>query len=249
MAARAVLWAMDWPAVWALLTRADHAIYLEQARRVLAGGPLYPAFELAGPFRPEQLPEVYPPVTVWGLFVPFALLPMPLWWLVPIGVTAAVVWHHRPSPWAWVAILLLLALPDSWTVIAVGNPSLFVMAGLALATIWPAWALLALAKPTLAPLALLGVRSRWWWVGLVAGLGLAAVTLPAWQDYATVLRNYQAGVGIPREWPLLLIPLIAWIERSSDQRKHAAGVVGGAGPDEGDGLARRQRLIGEVLHT
>ncbi len=209
---RAVYWVADWPRVVALFTQADHAIYMAQAHRVLAGGPLYPAWELSGPFLPNQLPQVYPPLTVYGLIVPMSLLPDALWWIVPLAIVASVVIHHRPSEWGWALILaLLIAYPDTWTVIAAGNPSLWVAAGLALATVRRPFAILALVKPTLSPLALLGARSRAWWTAMAAYGAASLALLPASVDYLHVLGNYREPLPLPpKEWALLAIPLVAW---------------------------------------
>ncbi len=211
---RAYLWIQDWSHVVALFTQADHSIYMAQAHRVLAGGPLYPAFELAGPFVPAQLPQLYPPPTVYGLFVPMSLLPDFLWWAIPLTAIAGVVAYRRPSAWGWVAILaLLIVVPSTWTVLAAGNPAIWVAAGIALATMRRPWALAALIKPTMAPFALFGVRSRAWWIGLAIYGVVALLMLSAWIDYGHVLVNYQASVQVI-EVPLILIPLVAWWTRA-----------------------------------
>lgn len=211
---RAYLWLQDWPHVVALFTSADHAIYMAQAHRVLAGGPLYPAYELAGPFVAAQLPQLYPPPTVYGLFVPMSLLPDFLWWVIPLTAIAAVVTYHRPSAWGWVAILaLLIVVPSTWTVIAAGNPAIWVAAGMALATIRRPFALAALIKPTMIPFAAFGVRSRGFWIGLAVYCALAVLMFSAWIDYAHVLANYRASVLVI-EVPLILVPLVAWWTRA-----------------------------------
>ena len=214
---RGVYWLDHWNGVVALAAHADHAIYMVQAHRILAGGPLYPAWELSGPFYPGQGPEVYPPPTVYGLIVPMSLLPDALWWVIPLGFLAAVVLWHRPSDAAWVLILaLLIAEPDTWVVIAAGNPSIWVAAAVALATIWRPVAILAALKPTLAPLALIGVASRGWWIAAALGLLVSLAWVPAWMDYARVLGNYRASVAIPpKEWALLAVPLVAWVGRTA----------------------------------
>ncbi len=210
---RAAVWLMDWPHVLDLVTKADHSIYMGQAQRVLTGGPLYPAWELAGPFVPAQLPELYPPFTVYGLLVPMSLLPDVLWWAIPLTVIAAVVAWHRPNVWGWCVIgTLFLAWPSTWVVIAAGNPALWVTAGVGLATVRAPFALAALVKPTLAPFALVGVRSRWWWAGLAAYGVAMLVTLPAWLDYARVLANYRTVPSLI-DAPLVAIPLVAWWSR------------------------------------
>ncbi len=217
MIAKAISWAFQWPALYALITEADHAIYMRQAERVLAGGSLYPAWQLAGPYHLNQLPEMYPPPTVYGLIVPLSLLPDPVWWIVPLAIVTAVVAYWRPSPWTWVGIMACLVFPHTWTSIAAGNPAMWSAAAVSLGTIWHWPAILALLKPTLAPFALVGVRSRNWWVAFVV-LGIVSLALlPAWFDYATVIRNnteadlaYSIG-----NFPLVVIPLLARWGRSS----------------------------------
>lgn len=239
---RASFWLAHWPGVVALAQHADHAIYMVQAHRVLAGGPPYPAWELSGPFYPARGPEVYPPLTVYGLLVPMSLVPDVLWWLVPLGALAAVVVWHRPSEAAWAVILALLIVePDTWVVITAGNPSMWVTAAIALGTIWRPVAVFAVLKPPLAPLALLGVRSRGWWI---AGGVVALLSLAWWQgsiDYVRVLGNYRASLAMPpKEWALLAIPLVAWAGRT----RSAGGLRQRIGPGL---LAARLRLVTETL--
>lgn len=225
LAAKAIGFALDWRHTWPLITDklggSDHAIYLEQARRVLAGGPLYPAYELAGTFTPAQLPEVYPPATVYGLFVPMALLPDVLWWAVPLTAIFGVIAWLRPKGWTLLAILALLATPGAWICILGGNPSMWVVAGMCLATVRPGFAAFALVKTTLWPLALFGIRSRAWWIGMAVYGVVALLMLPAWLDYLTVLSNYRAGFWVPSELPLLLIPLVLIVsQRLHDADRH-----------------------------
>jgi hypothetical protein len=93
-------------------------------------------------------------------------------------------------------------------------------AGLAFGTRfgWPA--IFALLKPTLAPFALMGARTSGWWAA-AAVLGVTTVLLlPAWLDYATVVRNFGESsllysVG---NVPLMAIPLIALICRSGAKK-------------------------------
>lgn len=212
MVAKAVLWLTDFSAVVDLLTKADHAIYMAQADRILSGGPLYNPWQLAGPYTLAQLPELYPPQTVYGLIMPMSLLPDPLWWVVPIGIVAAVVAYWRPSPWGWVAILLCLAVPHTWTSIAAGNPALWAAAFVAIGTRFGWVGILAVLKPTLALFALTGVRTRGWWVAAAVLAATTLVLLPAWLDYVTVLRNNAEGTLLYSvgNFPLLAIPLIAW---------------------------------------
>jgi hypothetical protein len=168
----------------------DHDFVMAQAARILAGGPVYQTWELTNPIYPQTWADLYPPTTVFLLFIPMSLLPAILWWAIPLGTIGAVVWRYRPSLWGWTAIAALALLwPHTWAVVQLGNPAMWIAMFVALGTTsrWPA--ALVFLKPTLAPFALIGVRSKWWWVAIVE-LGLVSlVTIPAWVDYARVLDN------------------------------------------------------------
>src|SRR5688500_12394983 len=106
---RALTW--DWAGAAALTANADHRIYMDAAERIRSGGPLYPAWQLAGPYTLDQTPELYPPPTLLGLIVPMSFLPAILWWLIPLGVIAGVVAYHRPYVWGWAGILACFVPP------------------------------------------------------------------------------------------------------------------------------------------
>lgn len=206
--ARLVVWLRDWPSVVALMTDADHEIYYQAALRIRAGGPVYPAFQLAGPYSVVQLPELYPPTTVFGLIVPMSYLPAVLWWAIPLAVIVAVVAYWRPSPMGWIGILLCLTVERTWISIAAGNPAIWVTAAVALGTRWRPASALVLMKPTLAPFALPGIRSRGWWVVVLIGLAVSVPMLPLWGQWITSVLNVRGqefvdGLALP------LIPLIA----------------------------------------
>jgi len=73
--------------------------------------------------------------------------------------------RRRPSRIQIVAIVLLAAWPQSVVILAVGNPVMWIMAALALATYRPALAPLILFKPSLFPLAFWNAHRSSWWVG------------------------------------------------------------------------------------
>lgn len=244
---KALMWAMDPGGVADLVTGADHEIYYQAALRIRDGGPVYPPFQLAGPYGPESLPELYPPTTVWGLIVPMSFLPAPVWWILPLAIIVGTVIYWWPTLVGWLLILLCLAVERTWVSIAAGNPVMYVAAAVALATRWRWVSILVLLKPTLAPFALWGVRERAWWVGLAA-FGLFSVTLwmlPQWFDYATAIRNLQVSdpLYLVDNIPFVLIPLIAYVSRSPDKRLNDAHrlTAGRAGPGGagGDGPAAR----------
>jgi hypothetical protein len=191
----------------------DLRMYQQHVSAWLAGGPDYPAYELAGPFTIETGVILYPPTTL-ALFVASLALPAALWWILPGLTSGAVVWRLRPKPWAFLAMGCLLLFPTSISNIAGGNPDIWIVAALAVAVYWRPAAAFVLIKPSVFPLALLGVRHRGWWV--IAGLFAAGTLalLPQTLDWLRVLQN---GVG-PRsgllysleDVPLLLVPLVAW---------------------------------------
>lgn len=250
LVAKGALWLTQWPKIVALATHADHSIYMAQALRVREGGPLYMDWQLVGPYVAAQRPELYPPQTVYGLLVPMSYLPDVLWWAIPLGIIGSVVAHHRPSPWAWVAILACFAVPHTWTSIAAGNPVMFVAAAAAVGTVWrPAFVLVGL-KPTLGLFALLGARARGWWIGVGVWVIGTLVLLPAMVDYATVIANYRGGgwFQILFNGPLVAIPVIAWASaRWRDTREPDSGRL------DGDrlvvGLVSALRPVGELRVT
>jgi len=210
------------PAILANPAQADGALYRAAGQRILSGGPVYPAFELGGPYTLAMRPELYPPPTLLFLVAPMAALPAFLWWLVPLGTITAILVRQRPSLIGWVGILLCLAWPPTGYVILAGNPIIWAAAFVALGSTWKGAAVLTLVKPTLAPFALVGIRSRSWW--LVAGGYVAFVVAlsPLWLDYLTVLRN---AVGLDPLYslshvPMMLIPAIAWWTRVPRDHTH-----------------------------
>ena len=102
-----------------------------------------------------------------------------------------------------------------------GNPGLWVMAAIVLATHfgWPG--VLVFLKPTLAPFALIGIRRRSWWVAL-GGLALVSLLfLPMWFEYITVLSNAKHPNGLTysiAQVPAMLLPIVAWLGSPSRRR-------------------------------
>jgi hypothetical protein len=193
----------------------DFVIYRDAAARWLAGGSFYLPEQLAGPY-PVAPPQVlYPPPSLL-IFVPFTILPASLWWVIPIGITVWAIAAHRPRPVAIGVILLCLADPTTLPILVHGNPVIWLVAAIALAThrAWPA--VLVFLKPTLLPFALFGAWHRSWWVAL-AGAGLLSLLfLPMWDDYVTVAMNARlpGGLGYSiAQIPMLLIPIAAWVGR------------------------------------
>jgi hypothetical protein len=208
----------------------DYAVYQEAARRWLAGGELYPAYQFAGPYDPLAQPQtnapiLYPPVAL-VLFVPSLLLPAVLWFAVPLGITVWIVWSYRPSPLAWLTIAIAFAFRPTMDTIYTGNPGIWVPCFVALATRWPAASALVLFKPSLFPFALIGIRDRRWWlvVGGLAVVSLALLPLDVeWVRSAVNATGSRSGLTYSlREVPMDLIPIVAWLGRS---REHVLRAV------------------------
>jgi hypothetical protein len=187
----------------------DQHTYLGAARDWLAGRGFYESYQLAGPYRIQAAEILYPP-SLLVVLVPFTFLPEPAFVLVPLAVTAAVVWSWHPSYRGWLLIGACLAAPSSFGLYLFGNPGMWAVAAVALATRYGVGPLV-LVKPTFAPFALVGIRTRAWWLTLAAGLGFAFLTLPLWLDYLTVMRNIIEPDPFYAVWtvPMMLVPLIA----------------------------------------
>jgi hypothetical protein len=196
----------------------DMTIYLDATRRWLAGGDFYPVAQVASVYGIRQGDVLYPPAAL-VLFAPFAVLPWawPFWYAIPSAITLAIVAWHRPAPWGWAAILVLVAFsPGSFLVYYAGTPTIWVVAALALATRWAWVGAFVLVKPTmLAAFALVGVRERKWWV-TVAGLAMISLAMaPMTIAWVHVVLNARIDDGRATllygldNLPVLLVPLVA----------------------------------------
>jgi hypothetical protein len=195
----------------------DLRVCQREAQAWLGGAPMYPAFEVGGPFQVAASGLIlYPPVT-FLLLVLTLLLPLPLWWLIPAAVVGAVVYRMRPRGVWLLALGFCLAYPVSVALVVTGNPDIWLAAALAIAVYWKPAAAFVLLKPSVFPLALVGARSRGWWVvaGVFAVVSLAL--LPQTLDWLTVIRNGQGGYGLRsgltysvQDLPLLSVPLVTW---------------------------------------
>jgi hypothetical protein len=204
----------------------DYSLYMNIARRWLEGGPLFETYQLAGPYPVGG--ALYPPVALY-LFVPFTFLPAVLWWAVPLGITGWALWRVRPAAWTWPLIAMCVAFPTTGLKILTGNPVMWVLAAVALGTVWSWPFVLAIVKPSLLPFALLGARSRSWWVALGV---LALVSLPLgglWLDWVHATLNAQ-GAGLFYSWqevPMLLVPVVAALGRHGRTARSALMPIAG----------------------
>jgi hypothetical protein len=191
----------------------DYDIYIDAARRWLAGGTFYDPAQLAGPYDITVGVVLYPP-SVMPLLVAFTALPAVLWWAIPIGLTTYAVWRLRPAPVAWPFIALCLAMRATEARLLSGNPVIWAVAALAMGTLYAWPSVLVVIKPSLGPFALFGIRHRSWWVALAALAIMSVPFLKLWLDWVKVVLNSNGGLDYSLlEVPMMLIPLIAWVAR------------------------------------
>jgi hypothetical protein len=207
----------------------DLALYQNEVKAWLGGAPMYPAFEVQGPFQIVDGVILYPPITI-ALFFATLWLPLPLWWLIPISVVGAVVFKLRPRRRWMFAITCCLCYPVSVGLVVSGNPDLWLAAALAISVYWHPAAAFVLLKPSVFPFALIGWRRREWWV--ISGV-FAVVSLflfPQTRDWLSVVLNGRGGLrsGLIYSYqdvPLLLVPLLAWAGSDrADSLSHAFGL-------------------------
>jgi hypothetical protein len=203
----------------------DFQLYRDVTNRWLAGGPFFEPYQVAGPYDIRAGDVLYPPVALW-LFVPFAVpagvlagLAAGLWWALPLGITGGAVWRLRPRPVFWPLIALCVANPTTLLKVWTGNPVIWSMAALAVATLAGSTRFAApfvFLKPSLAPFALFGINRRSWWLGL-AVFGLMCLPFGAlWADWIASVLNSRGGGPLysALEIPILLLPLVAWLGRT-----------------------------------
>jgi len=155
----------------------DYTIYRDAAARWLGGGFYYYPEQITGPYYAAAGHVLYPPPSL-VLFVPFVFLPAVLWWAIPLAITTWRLYELRPARWSWPLLAAGLAWPVTVELIFTGNPVLWVVASLALATRWPWVSTLVLLKPSLFPFALFGVRTRGWWMAAAALAVISVAFLP-----------------------------------------------------------------------
>jgi hypothetical protein len=202
----------------------DFDLYRDVTARWLHGGAFFEPHQLAGPYDIRAGDVLYPPVAL-VLFVPFAIatgaaatIAAIVWWAVPLGITAAVVWRLRPQPATWPLLALCVANPTTLLKIWTGNPVIWAMAAMALALVGSRRfaAPFVLLKPSLAPFALVGIRRRSWWLGLAVVVALCLPFGALWGAWVASVLNSRGGglLYSALEVPMLLLPLVAWLGRT-----------------------------------
>lgn len=189
----------------------DYQWHVDASRRLLETGSPYWPWQVAGPYDIGNGAILYPP-TAFALFIPFIWLPAVLWWAIPMGMTARAMAQHRPPLWAWAVVGAILAYEKSLNVYVFGNPTMWLVAAVALATRWGWPSVLVLAKPTFAPLALIGIGRRSWWIALGAFAAVSLLFGRLWLEWITVASNSDVSVfyNLPTV-PLMLAPLTPWL--------------------------------------
>lgn len=209
-------------ATWELMSGAavlgapasDYILYRDAASRWLAGGSFYEPWQLDGPYAVwGQYGAILYPPPILLLLVPFTALPGWMWWAIPIGLTVAVVIHHRPYPAVWPFIAMGIAWPNTTVALAHGNPTMWIVAFLAAGTVlgWPSVGVLL--KPTLAPFALVGAGRRSWWIALAAAFTVSIPFGVMWAEWLRAVTG-ASDVGLlysAQEIPTMLIPLVVWL--------------------------------------
>lgn len=176
--------------------------YLVGAQRFLDTGTPYSPHQLAGPWALDYHSFIHPP-TALILFVPFLVLPLPIWWVLPLGLTIWCVYRLQPAPWAWPLMAACLIWPRSIGSLLAGNTDMWVMAFVASGAVW-GWPVAGIAiKPTFAPLAVVAIRRRSAWIAGALTVAFIVLTLPAWRDWISVVGN----AGLAPEYSLLNLPL------------------------------------------
>lgn len=194
----------------------DYRLYMDAARRWLAGGSFYLAAQTSGPYSIDGA-ILYPPY-ILPFLAPFTVLPRLAWELPPLLITAYAIARLRPVLWARVGMLALLSNPFGWLLVVQGNPAIWTTAFLALATVGLPTGALVLFKPSLFPLALFGIRDRRWLIGVVPIVVFGLATLPMVPDYVRVLVNARGDrvslLYSLNDLALVALPLVAWAGRT-----------------------------------
>jgi hypothetical protein len=198
------------PMNWKLFQ--DYEYYRAVGERFLSDGSFYLPRQLSGPYLVHLMEDVlYPPVALL-LFIPFAVLPAVLWWVIPMTITGYVLWKLQPAPWAWCVMLILLAHPRGIGSYLFGNTDIWAVAIIAAGIRWKWPAVLLVFKPIYLPFALIWIRHRSWWIALALVALVSLLMLPLWLDYLASTRNMTINADYSLgSLPLMLVPIVAWI--------------------------------------
>jgi len=142
-------------------------------------------------------------------------MPVLLLWGIPAVITIWAILRMAPRPAVWPLIALCLAWPTTPLKIWTGNPVIWCIAAMAVATAWRGGAPFALLKPSLFPFALFGIRERSWWIGLAIFTASCVPFGAMWADWLTTVVNARGAGPLysALEAPMLALPLVAWVGR------------------------------------
>jgi hypothetical protein len=196
---------------WQALGPSDLVHYLLAAQRWLATGSPYVPSEVAGSFAYGELTFLHPPISL-PFFALFLVVPIQLFWIIPLSGFAWLILAERPAAWTWPLLALALAVYPLGQAIYAGNTDMWSWFFFAAGIRW-GWPLALLAiKPSLAIVGFVGIRNRRTWV---AGLVMLAVCVPfgsLWLDWVHVVANSPGSLMYSAHNAVMFtIPLVARI--------------------------------------
>jgi hypothetical protein len=173
---------------WQELGPSDLVHYLLATQRWLDTGTPYVASEVAGHFNYGEFTFLHPPISLL-FFAPFLVLPVPLFWIIPLAIFGYLIVSERPARWTWPLMALALAVYPIGSVLWSGNTDIWMWAFFAAGLRW-GWPVALMAiKPSIAIAGLIGMRHRSSWVG-AAFVGLACLPFGTlWIDWIHVMSN------------------------------------------------------------
>ena len=193
----------------------DIGHYLDATRRWSATGTPYLAYQLTAPFQlVDSATFLHPPIALY-LFAPFLVLPLVLWWVIPIGIVGWTILAWRPAYWSWPVMAAALALSRFHIPLIVGNSDLWIWAAIATGLRFGGPALLIVVKPSLYPFMVIGIHRRSWWITALV-VAFAAVPFGTlWLDWMAIIRNAPIDPLYSLfNIPWLLVPVVAWLART-----------------------------------
>jgi hypothetical protein len=196
---------------WQALGPSDLAHYLLATHRWLDTGTPYVPSEVAGEFQYGELTFLHPPIAL-PFFALFLVVPIQLFWIVPLAGFSWLVLTERPASWTWPLLALPLALYPIGQAIWVGNTDMWAWMFFAAGIRW-GWPLALLAiKPSVAVVAFVGIRNRRTWMSAAVVLVLCLPFGSLWADWLRVIVNSPGTVLYSAPNALMFtIPLIARI--------------------------------------